>query len=533
MNKHKHPDISIDSNANTTNGMTLETTHSTARPTLLADDADDQRLLAHVHPRDWTNPIAKSRYHLVVVGAGTGGLVTAAAAAGLGARVALIERHLMGGDCLNVGCVPSKAVIRAARAWHEARAGTSRFGAPAVTDDGDFGAVMARLRRLRADLSPIDGAPRFRDLGIDVFLGDGKFVSHDAIEVGGQRLTFRRAVIATGARAAVPPIPGLSSAPFYTNESIFTLTERPHHLVVLGAGPIGCELAQAFARLGTRVTLINRDAQLMPREDADAAAIVEQSMVRDGVSIAHNATVHDIEHADGSTRVHLTYDAKETSLTTDALLVAIGRAPNVRGLQLEQAGVAFNERRGVTVDDRLRTSNARIYAVGDVCSSQQFTHSADFQARLVVQNALFYGRGKASALVTPRVTYTSPEVASIGLSERDAAAKGIAVDVVTVPLHDVDRARLDDETEGYCRIVLARDTDRIVGATLVAEHAGENIGEVALAMTSKLGLSAIGRTMHPYPTQGEMLRKAADSWRRRKLTPTVKALFARYFRWIR
>jgi pyruvate/2-oxoglutarate dehydrogenase complex dihydrolipoamide dehydrogenase (E3) component len=499
---------------------------------LLAGDADDDRLLSHVHPSDWTNPTAKSRYHLVVIGAGTGGLVTAAAAAGLGARVALIERHLMGGDCLNVGCVPSKAVIRAARAWHEARAGGERFGAPTAVGDGDFGAVMARLRRLRADLSPIDGAPRFRDLGIDVFLGDGRFVGADAVDVGGERLTFRRAVIATGARAAIPPIPGLSSTPYYTNESIFTLTSRPQHLVVLGAGPIGCELAQAFARLGTHVTLINRDLQLMPREDADAAAIVEQSMRRDGVSIRHATAVQRVEHRGGETRITISTDGTEHLLICDALLVAIGRAPNVNGLDLERAGVAYDARRGVTVDDRLRTSNAKIFAVGDVCSSQQFTHSADFQARLVVQNALFFGRGKASALVTPRVTYTSPEVASVGFSERDAIAKGIAVDVVTVPLHDVDRARLDDETDGFCRMVLARGTDRIVGATLVAEHAGENIGEVALAMTSKLGLSAIGRTMHPYPTQGEMLRKAADSWRRRKLTPTVKAIFARYFRWL-
>ncbi len=503
---------------------------NTPRPSLLPHDADDRRLLEQVHPSSWQNPTPASRYHLVVIGAGTAGLVTAAAAAGLGARVALIERHLMGGDCLNVGCVPSKAVIRAARAWSEGRQGQRRFGAPAPAGDGDFAAVMSRLRRLRADMSPVDGAPRFRDLGVDVFLGDAAFVGPDAVEVEGQRLKFRRAVIATGARAAVPPIPGLADVPFYTNESIFTLTARPTHLVVVGAGPIGCELAQAFARLGTHVTLVNRDVQLMPREDAEAAAIVEAALREDGVTVLQETSVLRVEQSNGETAIHIRQHGLDSTLRSDALLLALGRAPNVHGLQLEKALVRFDGQRGVTVDDRLRTSNKRVYAVGDVCSAQQFTHAADFQARLVVANALFFGRGKASALITPRVTYTSPEVASVGLSARDAATKQIAVDVVTVPLHDVDRARLDDETSGFCRIILARDTDRIVGATLVAEHAGEIIGEVTLAMTAKLGLSAIGRTMHPYPTQGEMLRKAADQWRRRKLTPTVKAIFARYFR---
>ncbi len=508
--------------------------HSGAqRPSLLARDTDDARLLAQVHPADWKNPTPASRYHLVVIGAGTGGLVTAAAAAGLGARVALVERHLMGGDCLNVGCVPSKAVIRASRAWQNARSGASRFGAPPAHGDGDFSTVMTRMRRMRADLSPIDSAARFRDLGIDVFLGDATFDGPDAVTVAGATLAFRRAVIATGARAAVPPIPGLADAPYFTNDSIFTLTERPAHLVILGAGPIGCELAQAFARLGTRVTLLDKATQIMPRETADASTIVADVMRHEGVEILLGVDIARVSHANGSTTVHVVRDGRAQEIDCDTLLVATGRTPNVHGLQLERANVAFDERTGVTVDDRLRTTNSSIYAVGDVCSVLQFTHAADFQARLVVQNALFFGRGKASDLITPRVTYTSPEVASIGESEETAAMKGIAVDVVTVPLHEVDRARLDDETEGFCRIVLTRGSDQILGATIVAEHAGENIGEVVLAMTAKLGLGMIGKTMHPYPTQGEMLRKAADAWRRRKLTPFVKSLFASYFRFIR
>ncbi len=515
--------------------MTGTTTTDTAarRPSLLPNDADDARLLAQVHPVDWQNPTPKSRYHLVVIGAGTGGLVTAAAAAGLGARVALIERHLMGGDCLNVGCVPSKAVIRASRAWYAAHSGPSRFGSPPVERDGDFAAVMARLRHVRADLAVIDSAARFGELGVDVFLGDATFDGPDTISVAGAHLTFRRAVIATGARALVPPIPGLAATPYYTNESIFTLTERPAHLAILGAGPIGCELAQAFARLGTRVTLMDKNTQIMPREDADAAAVVSEAMRRDGVEIMLGVEIQRVAHENDTTTLHAQRDGRQLEVLCDALLVATGRTPNVNGLQLDRANVAFDERTGVTVDDRLRTSNSRIYAVGDVSSALQFTHAADFQARLVVQNALFFGRGKASDLITPRVTYTSPEVASVGESERTAAKKNRAVDVVTVPLHEVDRARLDDETDGFCRILLARGTDRIIGATLVAEHAGENIGEVVLAMTAEVGLGMIGKTMHPYPTQGEMLRKAADAWRRRKLTPLVKTLFAVFFRIIR
>ncbi len=508
------------------------TDHVQALPTLLSGNAHDQRLREHVHPQAWVNPAPAKRYHLVVIGAGTGGLVTAAAASGLGARVALVERHLMGGDCLNVGCVPSKAVIRAARAWHETHTAAARFGGPVAHGDGDFAVTMERMRKLRADLSPVDSAARFRDLGVDVFFGDGRFVDARALLVGERRLLFHRAVIATGARASVPNVPGLSGVPYFTNETIFSLTARPAHLVVVGGGPIGCELAQAFARLGTRVTLLNRGAQLLPRETADAAAIIDQALTHDGVRVLHNVEIERVARAGLLADVTVRDRGVVEVLSTDALLLAVGRIPNVDGLGLDAARVAFDAQRGVHVNDRLRTSNRRIYAVGDVCSALQFTHAADFQARLVVQNALFFGRGKASALVTPRVTFTSPEVASVGLCENDAKASGSAVDVVTVPLHDIDRAHLDDETDGFCRVVLAQGSDRIVGATIVAEHAGENIGEVVLAMTARLGLSAIGRTMHPYPTQGEMLRKSADAWRRRKLTPTVKSLFAWYFRWL-
>jgi pyruvate/2-oxoglutarate dehydrogenase complex dihydrolipoamide dehydrogenase (E3) component len=502
-------------------------------PTLRADDPADRRLVAEVHPPDWANPEPRGRYHLVVVGAGTGGLVTAAAAAGLGARVALVERSLMGGDCLNVGCVPSKSVIRAARAWREARDARARFAGPGAAGDGDFAGAMRRLREVRARISPVDGAPRFRDLGVDVFLGQARFVAPDAVEVGGRRLAFRRAVVAAGARASVPDVPGLAESAFYTNETIFSLDRRPAHLVVLGAGPIGCELAQAFARLGARVTVLDLGDRVLAREEPEASAVVERAMARDGVEVLHGAELRRVEARGELSTLHVRHGGRDLAVETDALLVAIGRTPNVDGLGLDAAGVRHDARRGVEVDDRLRTSNPRVYAVGDVCSPLKFTHLSDFHARLVVQNALFFGRGRASALVTPWVTYTSPEVAHVGLTEAGARERGVSIDVVHVPMAEVDRALIDDEAEGFCRVLLARGGDRIVGATLVAEHAGEAIGEVALAMTSGLGLGAIGRTMHPYPTQAEALRKAADQWRRRKLTPRVKGAFAGYFRLLR
>jgi pyruvate/2-oxoglutarate dehydrogenase complex dihydrolipoamide dehydrogenase (E3) component len=500
-------------------------------PTLIApDDEHNRRLVAHVHPSDWVNPEPASRYHLVVVGAGTAGLVSAAGAAGLGARVALVERHLMGGDCLNVGCVPSKGVIRASRAWQDARQARERFGGPAVAGSGgDFGAALERMRRLRAGIGRHDSARRFSDLGVDVFLGEGRFTGPDTVEVGGKALRFRRAVIATGARAAVPPIPGLAEAPYRTNETIFELTELPGRLVVLGGGPIGCELAQSFARFGSRVPLVDMAPHVLPREDADAAAVVQEAMRRDGVELALGAKVLEVRRAGAETVVVFEREGRRQEVAADELLLAVGRAPNVEDLGLEAAGVRHG-RQGVEVDDRLRTSNKRIYACGDVASRFQFTHVADAQARIVLQNALFFGRGKASALTVPWCTYTTPEIAHVGLYEKDAKERGLEVETLTVPLDTVDRAILDGQDEGFLRVHLKKGTDTILGATLVAEHAGDMIGELCLAITHGVGLGKIASVIHPYPTQGEVVKKAADAWRRGKLTPTVKRIFGAWFR---
>jgi pyruvate/2-oxoglutarate dehydrogenase complex dihydrolipoamide dehydrogenase (E3) component len=491
-------------------------------------DAANQALIANVHPLDWVNPEPAPRYHLVVVGAGTAGLVSAAAAAGLGARVALIERERMGGDCLNVGCVPSKGVIRAARAAHAARHGGA-FGAPVADGEGDFSAAMARMRALRAKLSQVDGAPRFRSLGVDVFLGHGRFVGSDALEVAGKRLRFRRAVIATGARAAAPPIPGLAEAGYRSNETIFELEKLPRRFAVLGAGPIGCELAQSFARFGSEVTILDVAEHVLPREDPDAARVVEAALVRDGVRYLPGTRLLEVRRENGARVLRFERAGRTEKLAVDELLVAVGRAPNVEDLGLDAAGVAFDQS-GVEVDDKLRTTNRRIYAAGDVVRSYKFTHLADAHARILVQNALFAPTAKASSLVVPWCTYTSPEIAHVGLYEADARARGIAVETITVPLSEVDRAKLDGEDEGFLRVHLKRGSDEILGATLVAEHAGEMIGELCLAITANVGLGAIQRTIHPYPTQAEVIRKAADAWRRTKLTPAAKRAFGLWFR---
>jgi pyruvate/2-oxoglutarate dehydrogenase complex dihydrolipoamide dehydrogenase (E3) component len=496
-------------------------------------DESNRKLLDNVHPQSWTNPEPKDGYHMVVIGGGTAGLISAAGAAGLGARVALIERHLMGGDCLNVGCVPSKGVIRAARAWQDAREARERFGGPSVPTDaaGDFGFAMERMRRLRAGISVHDSARRYQSLGVDVFLGQGSFVSPDTVEIDGKRLRFRRAVIATGARAAVPHIPGLAEGGFRTNETIFNLTELPRRLVVLGGGPIGCELSQAFARLGSQVTQLNQEAHILPREDADAAEIVQQAMIHDGVCFEFKMKAVEVRRQGAEKVVVYERDGQRHEVVADEILVATGRAPNIEGLGLEAAGVRHGKR-GVEVDDHLRTSNKAIFACGDVASRFQFTHVADAQARIVIQNALFFGRAKASALTIPWCTYTTPEVAHVGLTKKDAHNRGLEVDTVTVPLSTVDRAILDDADAGFLRVHVEKGSKegKILGATLVAEHAGDMIGELCLAVTHGIGLKQIASVIHPYPTQGEAVKKAADQWRRGALTPTVKKVFGTWFR---
>jgi pyruvate/2-oxoglutarate dehydrogenase complex dihydrolipoamide dehydrogenase (E3) component len=399
----------------------------------------------------------------------------------------------------------------------------------------DFGEVMRRMRSLRARISHHDSARRFRDeLGVDVFLGSARFTAPDTVEVGGRRLRFSKAVIATGARAAEPPIPGLAEAGYLTNETVFNLTERPRRLAVIGGGPIGCELAQAFRRLGSEVALLNDTDHVLNREDADAAAIVQRAFVREGVELVLGCRIERVESAASGKIIHFTQSGGARQLTVDAILVGAGRAPNVDGLGLEAAGERYHAARGVEVDDNLRTANPRIFAAGDICMDHKFTHAADAAARIVIQNALFPGpKRKLSGLVMPWCTYTDPEIAHVGLYERDATAKGIEIATFVRELKDVDRAVADGEEEGFVKVHVKKGSDKIVGATIVARHAGEMIGEIAVAIAGGVGLGALASVIHPYPTQAEAIRQCGDAYRRTLLSPVVKRVFGAWLRWSR
>ncbi|TWU34280.1 mercuric reductase [Novipirellula artificiosorum] len=494
-------------------------------------DEYNQQLEANVHPPRWSNPTPSGRYNLVIIGAGTAGLVTAAGAAGLGAKVALIERSLMGGDCLNVGCVPSKGVISAARVAATVKV-ASAFGVDVPGGvNVNFAAAMERMRKLRARISPNDSAMRFRDLGIDVYFGQGRFIDSSTMDVEGTKLNFKRAVIATGARAAAPPIAGLQHVEYLTNESVFSLTELPRRFGVIGAGPIGCEMAQAFAQLGSEVFLTLSNRGILPREDREAAEIVRKSMLRDGVKLLSFGRSVEVKSEEGL-RLAGQLNGERHEQTIDKLLVAVGRVPNVEHLNLEGVGVEF-DKAGVRVNDRMQTTHPRIYAAGDICSPYQFTHAADFMARIVIQNALFKGRKKSSSLTIPWTTYTSPELAHVGLNAIDAKQKGIGIDTYVQHFSDVDRAILEGEDEGFAKVHVKKGTDQILGATIVARNAGDMISEITLAMTHGLGLSKIGSTIHPYPTQAEAIRRLGDQYSRTRLTPWVKTLFNKWLAWTR
>ncbi len=507
------------------------------RVRVLPDDEHNRALVDNVHPPAWVNPEPSGRYNLVVIGAGTAGLVTAVVGAAVGAKVALIEKHLMGGDCLNVGCVPSKGVIRASRAWAEVRrAGEFGLHVPAGVKY-DFGVAMERMRKLRARISRNDSAHRYRKLGVDVFIGEGRFTGPETVEVGGKRLQFVKAAICTGARAAAPAIPGLADAGYLTNETVFELTELPPRLAVIGAGPIGCELAQAFARFGSQVCLIEALHGLMPNEDRDAAEIVHKAMLRDGVRLLCCGKNLTVGKTDGGKRLAVDSHGQHYDVTVDEILVGVGRAPNVEGLGLETAGVEY-DKSGVKVNDRLQTTNRNVYAAGDVCFPFKFTHAADAMAQTVIQNALFphpFGVGYASTknLIIPWCTYTEPEIAHVGLYEAEAKAKGIEVDTFTVKLDEVDRAILDGEEEGFARVHVKKGTDQLLGATLVAAHAGDLISEFTLLMKAGLGLSTLTGTIHPYPTQAEAAKKVANAWRKTTFTQGKKNILGKWFAWRR
>ena len=508
---------------------------------VLPNDEHNRTLVSNVHPSNWVNPEPAGRYNIVVIGAGTAGLITSVVAASLGAKVALVEKHLMGGDCLNVGCVPSKGIIRAARAWADVR-NAEEFGLhipPGVKYD--FGAVMERMRKLRAQISHNDSVQRYTKLGVDVYIGNGRFIGNDTIQVEGpaghRTLTFAKAAVCTGARASVPPTPGLKEAGYLTNETVFSLTELPQRIGVIGAGPIGCELAQSFARFGSQVYLIETQHGILPKEDRDAAEIVEQRMLRDGVKLL--CCAKDVKITKTGTGKRLTIDShgQQYDVALEEVFVGVGRTPNVETIGLEAVGIEYDGN-GIKVNERLQTTNPRVFAAGDVCSRYKFTHAADAMAQIVIQNALFphpLGLGYASveSLIMPWCTFTEPEVAHVGMYEREAKEKDIELETYTYKLGEVDRAVLDGEDEGFARIHIQKGTDKIVGVTIVATHAGEMISEFSVAMKAGAGAKTIAGTIHPYPTQAEANKKVVNLWRKAHFTQRTKNLLMKWFVWMR
>jgi pyruvate/2-oxoglutarate dehydrogenase complex dihydrolipoamide dehydrogenase (E3) component len=462
-------------------------------------------------------------YNVVVIGAGTAGLVTAAGTAGLGGRVALIERNLMGGDCLNFGCVPSKALISSARLIQQIR-DAEKWGLERQQPQFVFERVFDRMRARRAKIAPNDSRERFESLGVDVFRGEAHFVSPEEVEVDGQRLRAKNFVIATGSRAVIPKIEGIGAVPYLTNETIFDeLIEKPESMIVLGGGPIGCELGQAFNRLDVKVTIFQSADQILPPEDIDVADFMQQRFAAEGVSVRLNSAANRLSMRDG--KVVLEFEGE--TITADTMLIAAGRTPNLRALNLEAAGVKYNDN-GVKVNAYLQTSQPHIYAAGDITNRLKFTHTADFTARIVVRNILMplqFLRQKVNWSIVPWCTYTDPEVAHVGLGEKEAKKSSIDYDLFTVPLEEVDRAVVESEDAGFAKILTAKGSDKILGATIVAPHAGDLLHEFVLAIKAGVGLGTIASTIHAYPTFAELARKAGDKYNKTRLTPRAKRIF--------
>ncbi len=494
---------------------------------LSPDDSYNRALIGQVRPQNWQNPTPRGYYHLVVVGGGSAGLISAMGASGLGAKVALIEKNLLGGDCLNTGCVPSKALIRSAKAIYDAL-DTEEFGLPLRDKTTiSFEAVMERVRRLRSVISHHDSAEKLRAQGIDVYFGNPEFSSPKTINVNDATLSFKKAVIATGSRAAVPPIPGLKDVPMLTNETVFNLESRPAHLIVIGGGPIGCELAQAFRRLGSEVSIVNDVAHLLPADEPEAGELIAQRFKHEKIKLFMKARINAVTRKDAGIELVLTHDGASKVLQGSHVLVAAGRAPNIDGLKLEEAHVKATAPLGIQVNDRMQTSNPKIYAAGDCCLAPKFTHTADATARIVIQNSLFWGRKKFKTLTIPWCTYTDPEVAHTGATT--GTLKPNSYDVLKIPLTSTDRANLDSDHEGFAKIITRKKSDQILGATIVARHAGDMINPLTLAIQKKIGLSQFASIIFPYPTQGELIKKVADQYQRQKLTPLVKAFLKFWF----
>ena len=480
--------------------------------------------------------IDMERYNLVVIGAGSGGLVVAAGAAGLGARVALIEKHKMGGDCLNYGCVPSKAFIKVGKTAHTVRT-AARFAVhtgEVELPPQNLKAAMDYVRGVQAHIAPNDSVERFTGLGVAVKLGGGKLRSAHEVEIEGtgEVIWGRHIVISTGSRAFIPPVPGLAEAGYLTNETVFDATELPRRLLVIGGGPIGIEIGQTFRRLGSEVTVVHHHAHIVSKEDPDVAEVLASQLRKEGITLHTEIKVAGVERKEGEKLVTLTTKTGTETIAVDEILVAAGRRPNLEGLGLDEVGVKY-DRRGITIDETCRTNRRSIWAIGDVAGPYQFTHWAGYQARVVIRNTLFPLTAKCDYANTPWVTFTDPEIGRVGLSEDEARQKGIAYDVYRVAFDRVDRAVCDGERDGFAKVLAAKGTGRILGAVIVHPHGGELIAELALAKKHGLTLDKLSGTIHTYPTLSEVNRALGDAYMRTKLKPTMKARLTKVYAWLR
>ncbi|HEX3895329.1 MAG TPA: mercuric reductase [Rudaea sp.] len=482
--------------------------------------SQDPSPLRYVHPAHWQNPTPHGRYDWLIVGAGPAGITAAERAVALGAKVALVERNLLGGNSLNVGSVPSKSLVYTSSLCSDLRKAADYFRPVDRGASADFAAVTARAQRVHARIAEYHSAHRLERLGVDIHFGKARFIDEQSIDVDGVTLTFDKALIATGARPRRPDIRGLEEVGYRTSTDIFDLPSVPKHLAVIGGGPLGCELAQAFCRLGSNVAIIQNDPKFLPREERDAAEILSRSMARDGVEIRLNTTVVGARMNGGKKTLDLLSNAQTCTVETDEILLSVGRIANVDDLALDRCGVRCNGDIGIVVDEFLRTTNPRIFAAGDVCMSHKFTHVAKFTATMATENALTDAQRNHRELIVPWCTFCDPEIAHVGMQVWDAKSHNIPVTTYTVMMHDVDRAIIDEQDIGFVKVHVQDGTDRILGATIVASRASEMVNEITLAMNAGIGMRDLAKVLHIYPSQAEAMHMTSLAFMQKDATPS-------------